>query len=169
MTVSISSSQQQLTVPGVRIDRQSMDTKSSGVPSPTLQQTSSSSMVSVNSGCSLPIGVCLIPVPLQTLLSVPPTGYLVKQHSHPNLPSHTSTSLSGHAVLVQRQHSHPTGRVTQAPHRELVRTSPCISPRLYLPFNFNSFIFSTSECLKSRPSTNLSVPVSGKTESKFKR
>lgn len=86
-TVTVSSSGgQQLTVPGLRIERQSPDTKPlSSIPSP---QTPSQSM---------------------SLLSVP-TTYLVKQHSHPNLPSHSSAPLVN---VVQRQHSQPSRLPTQ--------------------------------------------------------
>ncbi|XP_034255942.1 protein tramtrack, alpha isoform-like isoform X1 [Thrips palmi] len=86
-TVTVSSSGgQQLTVPGLRIERQSSDSKPiSSTPSP---QPPSQSM---------------------SLLSVP-TTYLVKQHSHPNLPSHSSAPLVN---VVQRQHSQPSRLPTQ--------------------------------------------------------
>ncbi|KAJ1525198.1 hypothetical protein ONE63_010030 [Megalurothrips usitatus] len=86
-TVTVSSSGgHQITVPGLRIERQSSDSKQqSAAQSP---QPSSQSM---------------------SLLSVP-TTYLVKQHSHPNLPSHSSAPLVN---IVQRQHSQPSRLPTQ--------------------------------------------------------
>ncbi|KAK3923431.1 Longitudinals lacking protein-like [Frankliniella fusca] len=88
-TVTVSSSGgQQLTVPGLRIERQISESK---------QQRSISSPQPTNQSMSL--------------LSVP-TTYLVKQHSHPNLPSHSSAPIVN---VVQRQHSQPSRLPTQHP------------------------------------------------------
>ena len=85
------------------------------IPAAASSSSSSASTYTSSSGSST-----------TNLLTVPQPSYLVKQHSHPLLPSQQQPSASGHTYWIQRQHSNPEYPGRTSPKSTIADTIPLI-------------------------------------------